>query len=110
MRVNENYTDAPPARDDIDIMDGPVLLEFGSSSCGYCRAVQPLLSQAADNVPDIPHIKVGDGSGLPLGRSFQVQLWPTLIFLRDGQEVTRLVRPQSAADIREALDAITETT
>ena len=29
----------------------------------------------------------------PLGRSFRVKLWPTLVFLRDGEEVARLVRP-----------------
>ena len=49
------------------------------------------------------HIKVEDGSGRPLGRAFRVKLWPTLIFLRDGQEVARLVRPQSAGAIRDAL-------
>lgn len=49
------------------------------------------------------HLKVEDGSGRPLGRSFRVKLWPTLVFLRDGQEVSRLVRPQQAGPIRDAL-------
>ena len=49
------------------------------------------------------HIKVEDGPGQPLGRSYRVKLWPTLIFLRDGQEVARLVRPQGRAEIDEAL-------
>ena len=46
------------------------------------------------------------GSGRPLGRSFRVKLWPTLIFLNDGKEVARLVRPGDAASIRQALDQI----
>ena len=48
-----------------------------------------------------------DGPGQPLGRSFRVKLWPTLVFLRDGQEVARLVRPQDAQSIHEALQSIT---
>lgn len=45
--------------------------------------------------PDVRHIKVEDGPGQPLGRSFQVKLWPTLVFLCDGQVLLRLVRPRS---------------
>ena len=47
-----------------------------------------------------------DGPGQPLGRSYRVKLWPTLVFLRDGQEVARLVRPQDAQEIADALQQI----
>jgi thioredoxin 1 len=49
---------------------------------------------------------VEDGSGRPLGRSFRVKLWPTLVFLRDGQDLARLVRPGEAREIGEALAGI----
>ena len=52
------------------------------------------------------HIKVEDGSGRPLGRSFKVKLWPTLIFLDNGREVDRLVRPGDAQAIGQALARI----
>ena len=54
----------------------------------------------------VPHVKVEDGPGRRLGRSFGVKLWPTLVFLRDGAEVEKLVRPQSADDIAAALQRI----
>ena len=57
--------------------------------------------------PDVRHIKVEDGSGRPLGRSYRVKLWPTLIFLRDGTELARLVRPGDADVIDQALARIT---
>jgi thioredoxin 1 len=38
-----------------------------------------------------------------LGRSFRVKLWPTLIFLRDGAEIARVVRPADVASITSAL-------
>lgn len=43
--------------------------------------------------PQVRYIWVEDGKGRPLGRSFRVKLWPTLLFLRDGQIVRQLVRP-----------------
>jgi thioredoxin 1 len=54
----------------------------------------------------VAHYKVEDGPGRPLGRSFRVKLWPTMIFLRDGQEVARLVRPLKADDISAAFAQI----
>jgi thioredoxin 1 len=54
----------------------------------------------------VRHVKVEDGSGRPLGRSFTVKLWPTLVFLRDGLEVVKLVRPQDEQAIADALDRV----
>jgi thioredoxin 1 len=56
--------------------------------------------------PEVRHIKVEDGKGKPLGRSFRVKLWPTLVLLRDGRVVRQLVRPGAAA-IAEGLHALT---
>jgi thioredoxin 1 len=101
-----DYVAVEPSRQDVDRLDGPVLLEFGSPWCGYCRAAQPLIAQALADHPDVRHIKIPDASGRPLGRSFRVKLWPTLIFMRDGREVARLVRPRDVIGIRETLSAI----
>jgi thioredoxin 1 len=51
----------------------------------------------------VPLRKVEDGKGRKLGRSYRVTLWPTLIFLNDGVEVARLVRPTDVDDIAHAL-------
>ena len=82
------------------------MIEFGTSWCGHCRAAQPSIAAALHEHADVRHIKVEDGSGLPLGRSFGVKLWPTLVFLRDGREMNRLVRPRDARAITEALEAL----
>jgi thioredoxin 1 len=57
--------------------------------------------------PDVRHIKVEDGKGKPLGRSFRVKVWPTLVFLRDGQVAKQTARPESG-EVREGLVAITK--
>ncbi len=95
-----------PARADIEARHGPLLLEFGSPTCGHCRRAQPLVEEALAAFPAVPHIKVADGPGQPLGRSFRVKLWPTLVFLRDGVEVARAVRPPSSAEVSAGLQQV----
>ena len=97
------YAVEQPSRSDIDALKGAAVLEFGTDWCGYCRAAQPLVAAAFAEHPQVPHLKVEDGPGRLLGRSFGVKLWPTLVFLRDGREVARLVRPGDGAAISEAL-------
>ena len=84
----------------------PRLLEFGTPWCGFCRAAQPAIAVAMAAHPRVRHLRIEDGSGRALGRSFGVKLWPTLVFLRDGKEVQRLVRPSEPAPIEEALRAL----
>jgi thioredoxin len=104
--VNTQYAATEPKRADIDALQGPALLEFGSPWCGWCRRAQPLIAEALAAHPGVRHIKIADASGRRLGRSFGVKLWPTLVFLRDGRETARLVRPDDAAPVREALAMI----
>jgi thioredoxin 1 len=106
MPMTSVYEDVEPARDQIDALEDPAVIEFGAQWCGYCSAVQPLLAAALADCPWIAHLKIEDGKGRPLGRSFRVTLWPTLIFLRDGKEVARLVRPTNSTVIKEALAKI----
>jgi thioredoxin 1 len=88
-----------PTRDEVDAFTGPTLLEFGTSWCGFCRAAQADIAAAVRKHPGLRHLKIEDGSGRPLGRSFRVKLWPTLIFLESGVEKARVVRPGSEAEI-----------
>lgn len=101
--MSQPYSAAQPDRTSIDATPGVVALEFGTDWCGHCRAAQPLIAEALAGFPDARHIKVEDGSGRKLGRSFRVKLWPTLVVIRDGQELARVVRPADANEVREAL-------
>jgi thioredoxin 1 len=87
------YPTQAPTREQLNQRNGPVLVEFGTAWCGHCTAAAPLVKSCMSRYPGIEHVKVEDGSGRPLGRSFQVRLWPNFVFMRDGEVVLQLARP-----------------
>ena len=93
-----------PTRAEVDALPGRVLLEFGTPWCGICQAIQPRVAELLKSHPEIRHVKVEDGPGLPLGRSFKVKFWPYFVFLKDGVAVKELVRP-SVDQLKEAFAA-----
>jgi thioredoxin 1 len=97
-----DYTGETLTREEVDQSRGPMLLDFGNNWCGYCGRTRPLVDGALAEHPGVRHVRVADGSGRRLGRSFGVKLWPTLVFLRDGAEVARLVRPTDLQEIEAA--------
>ena len=103
MPETGDYEEPGPTREEIDATPGVVALEFGAIWCGYCQGARPLVEAVLAKRTDVKHIKVADGPGRPLGRSFRVKLWPTLILVRDGVEFARVVRPTSENDFRDAL-------
>lgn len=107
MPFAANHLAQPPSRETVDQLHGATVLEFGTPWCGHCQRAQALIEQALEDRDEVRHVKVEDGPGQRLGRSFGVKLWPTLVFLRDGKEEERLVRPQTAQSIHEAVQRIT---
>jgi thioredoxin 1 len=93
MPFDAAYREVEPSRDEIDQSKGLIVLEFGAGWCGHCQALAPALEALLGQRSDVQHIRIADARGKRLGRSFRVKLWPTLIFLRDGQPIAELVRP-----------------
>jgi thioredoxin 1 len=103
--MTENLAD--PTRAYIDELAGLVLIEFGASYCAHCQQSRPWIDALVQANPELTYFRMEDGKGRRLGRSFGVKLWPTLIFLRDGKEIRREVRPQNQKSIQLALEKLT---
>ena len=104
--VFTDYEETTLTRDEVDAMQGPVVIEFGASWCGICRGTKPHAEAAFEEYENVRHIRVEDGPGKKLGRSFKIKLWPTFVFMQDGKVVQTAVRPTSEREISEGLAAI----
>ncbi len=99
---NPTYHEDAPTMAEVAALSGLALLEFGATWCGHCQRAEPLVEQTLSG-KTLPHAKIFDGKGKRLGRAYKIKLWPTLILLRDGEEVARVVRPVSASELEQLL-------
>jgi thioredoxin 1 len=106
MPYADSYLEIEPSRADVDAREGVLLLEFGAPWCPHCQGAQAAVKAFASEHPQLQHLKIEDGRGRRLGRSFKVKLWPTLVLLREGQELARAVRPRSDEDLLELRSAM----
>ena len=95
-----------PTRDEIDAYPGAQVVEFGALWCAHCQRARPFIDAVLAQHPAVRHVRIEDGPGRRLGRSFRVKLWPTLVFLKDGLESERLVRPGDEKAIEAALSRL----
>lgn len=103
MGFNPIYAESAPNIEDINGVEEVVVLEFGAPWCGHCQAASAAIKAVLSQYPEQGHIKIFDGKGKRLGRQFGVKLWPTLILLKNGNEIGRLVRGTSEQEIRDLL-------
>lgn len=80
--------------------DKPVLLDFWASWCGPCKMVGPIVDEVAEAVGDSAKVgKVNVDEEPDLARKFNVMSIPTLVVLKDGKEVKRVVGVQPKQSI-----------
>lgn len=105
MNNNIDYAADAPTRAEIDSIAEPLVIEFGAPWCSFCQGAQSVIAAGlASGAPR--HLRIEDGKGKPLGRSFAVKLWPTLVFMQQGHEVARVVRPTEPQQVADALAAL----
>ena len=67
------------------------IIKFKSNGCGGCKALQPVIEQIAKEYPDIKFSDVNIDDDPDKAAAFGVTTLPTLVFLKDGAEVGKLM-------------------
>ena len=71
--------------------DKPVLIDFFATWCGPCKMVSPVVDEIANERPDIKVCKLDVDRNLDLARTFQVMSVPTLVAMKNGEIVNKII-------------------
>ena len=85
------------------VESGAVLLDFFATWCGPCKMVSPILEQLAEEYPDKKICKIDVDKEPALAQQFGVMSIPTLLLMKDGVIVNKMVGAGSKKKLEEFL-------
>lgn len=75
---------------ELRVQDGPCLVKFGATWCGPCKKLEPIFETLKNEFSEICFISVDVEQESGLAQKYRVRTLPTLLLLKDGQEISRI--------------------
>lgn len=85
---------------DEETRQGTVLVDFFADWCGPCRQLTPVLEEVAKDVKGVNFIKINIDAAKEVATRLEITSIPTLVLLKDGKEVDRVVGLIEADDLK----------
>ena len=87
-----------------EINEGLVLVDFYADWCGPCKMLSPILEEINDEDENVKIIKVNIDDSRFLAKYYQIQSIPTLILLRNGQFLNKMIVFRPKKIIKELIE------
>lgn len=92
--------------------DKPVIVDFFATWCGPCKALAPILSELSETLKgkvDVYKLDIDEPENMKLIEVYEVQAVPTVLFVKNGEVVNKMVGLESRETIARAAMALVET-
>jgi thioredoxin 1 len=98
---NENF------QKEVKNSDKPVVIDFFANWCGPCQMMKPVFEELSKEYEDsVKFVKVDTEKSPVLAEKFEVRGIPLLVFLKNGEEIERIVGFNSKEDLKQKIDGI----
>ncbi len=89
-----------------EVLESPqkVLIDFYADWCGPCKMMGPVVEEIAEEHSDVKVVKINVDNAEDIAIKYQIMSIPTLVVVKDGQEVNRSIGLISKEKIEELIE------